>query len=285
MPTDLDDPLDRTLRAGRRLPAEADPRPGPTPDHRRRGDLARRRSDFARLPKERRFLRFVKRRLGHLFPYIPGHRATTSAYGRWRPRSPAGRPSSRISPSFCDNLRLLDSTPVPCGQSRETVKRSEFAGTPPTATAPPLPLLLGLPALPLCAPDGMPIAFELAPANVGEREVAAELLEGVDLRLHRDRRQGFAGDEFEQFVAAWRRSSCAPTAGRAGRSAPSAASANGSSRSSTPLKDQLSLERHGARTIRWSGARVALRLLALAAWVWHNRLIDQPGRHLAPYTH
>jgi hypothetical protein len=33
-----------------------------------------------------------------------------------------------ISPSFCDRLRLLDSTPVPCGQSRETVRRSEFAG-------------------------------------------------------------------------------------------------------------------------------------------------------------
>jgi ABC-type Mn2+/Zn2+ transport system permease subunit len=30
------------------------------------------------------------------------------------------------SPSWCDNIRLLDSTPVPCGASRETVKRSGF---------------------------------------------------------------------------------------------------------------------------------------------------------------
>jgi hypothetical protein len=32
------------------------------------------------------------------------------------------------SPLFCDNLRLRDSTPVPCGQSRGTAGRSELAG-------------------------------------------------------------------------------------------------------------------------------------------------------------
>jgi hypothetical protein len=29
---------------------------------------------------------------------------------------------------WCDQWRLLDATPVPCGTSRETVKRSELAG-------------------------------------------------------------------------------------------------------------------------------------------------------------
>jgi hypothetical protein len=33
----------------------------------------------------------------------------------------------------------------------------------------------------LAAPDGMPIAFELAPANVPERDVVAGLLEEVEL--------------------------------------------------------------------------------------------------------
>jgi hypothetical protein len=33
------------------------------------------------------------------------------------------------SASFGDGLRLLDSTPVPCGQSRETALRSELAGS------------------------------------------------------------------------------------------------------------------------------------------------------------
>ena len=50
-------------------------------------------------------------------------------------------------------------------------------------------------------------------------------------------------------------------------------------------KGQLTLERHGGRTHTGLAARVALRLLALAAALWHNQLIDQPGRHLAPYTH
>ena len=31
-------------------------------------------------------------------------------------------------PSWCDDLRLIDATPVPCGTSRETVKRSDLAG-------------------------------------------------------------------------------------------------------------------------------------------------------------
>jgi hypothetical protein len=32
------------------------------------------------------------------------------------------------SPSWCDQWRLLDATPVPCGTSRQTVNRSQLAG-------------------------------------------------------------------------------------------------------------------------------------------------------------
>lgn len=77
---------------------------------------------------ERRFLRFARWRLAHLFPYIPKQ----PGYNK-RLRSLAPRiclvinQLARISPSFGDRLRLLDSTPVPCGASRETVKRSELA--------------------------------------------------------------------------------------------------------------------------------------------------------------
>ena len=35
---------------------------------------------------------------------------------------------ARQSPSWHDQVRLIDATPVPCGTSRETVKRSELAG-------------------------------------------------------------------------------------------------------------------------------------------------------------
>jgi hypothetical protein len=49
-------------------------------------------------------------------------------------------------------------------------------------------------------------------------------------------------------------------------------------------KGQLALERHGARTITGVAARIALRLLALAAGLWHNWQIGQPGRQLRTLT-
>src|SRR5712691_10874765 len=78
-------------------------------------------------PNERRFLRFAKRRLGHLFPYIPGQSGFNKRLP-WRRSCCRRSRCSRLSPSFCDRLRLLDSTPVPCAASRETVKRSQLAG-------------------------------------------------------------------------------------------------------------------------------------------------------------
>jgi hypothetical protein len=51
------------------------------------------------------------------------------------------------------------------------------------------------------------------------------------------------------------------------------------------LKGQLSLERHGARTPAGLAARIAQRLLALAAGVWHNWEIGEPGRHFTAYDH
>ncbi|MGE5636015.1 MAG: IS982 family transposase, partial [Nocardioidaceae bacterium] len=51
------------------------------------------------------------------------------------------------------------------------------------------------------------------------------------------------------------------------------------------LKEQLSLERHRARTLPGVVARVAQRLLALAACLWHNQQIGDPGRHLTAYGH
>jgi hypothetical protein len=51
------------------------------------------------------------------------------------------------------------------------------------------------------------------------------------------------------------------------------------------LKGQLSLDRHGARSAESLTTRVLQRLLALAAALWHNSLIGQPGRHLTAYDH
>jgi transposase len=49
-------------------------------------------------------------------------------------------------------------------------------------------------------------------------------------------------------------------------------------------KDILTLERHGARTLHDLRARIATRLLALAACVTLNHQLHLPSRSLAPYT-
>ena len=51
------------------------------------------------------------------------------------------------------------------------------------------------------------------------------------------------------------------------------------------LKDQLSLERHGARTLSGLISRIARRLLALAATLLHNSQLGTPGRKLTAYDH
>jgi hypothetical protein len=84
---------------------------------------------FLGLPNDRKFLALARYRLGHLFPTL----IDQSGYNR-RLRALAPQIARAInyltftSPSFYDNLRLLDSTAGPCGQSRETARRSEFAG-------------------------------------------------------------------------------------------------------------------------------------------------------------
>lgn len=47
------------------------------------------------------------------------------------------------------------------------------------------------------------------------------------------------------------------------------------------LKDRLGLERHRARSLHGLRARIATKLLALAAGVWLNHYLDQPARAFA----
>lgn len=244
---------------------------------------------FLDCPNEHRFLRLARRRLGHLFPYIPGQ----SGYNK-RVRSLAPEIASLathlawLSPSFCDRLRLLDSTPVPCGQSRETVKRSQLAGHAGYGyCAAHSRYFWGFRLYLLCAPDGMPIAFELAPANAPEREVAAELLERAlqpGQTVLADK--GFAGQEFEQLVASYGCQLLRPDRKNEQLRHGSLGAVRQWIESIIQTsKGQNSLERHGARTLQGLIARIAQRLLALAAGCWHNWQTGQPGRHFTTYDH
>ncbi|MEV6350784.1 IS982 family transposase, partial [Actinoplanes sp. NPDC051851] len=52
------------------------------------------------------------------------------------------------------------------------------------------------------------------------------------------------------------------------------------------LKGQLDLELHGARTFQGIAARVAQRILAMTAAIWHNHKTGQPvTRSLIAYDH
>lgn len=246
-------------------------------------------------PKERKFLRGARRRLGHLFPYIPGQSGFNKRVRALAPEIVRVLSAlARISPSWCDNLRLVDATPVPCGQSRETVKRSEFAGHAAYGyCAAHSRHFWGFKLYLLAAPDGMPIAFELAPADVGEREVVAEMLRAVDLEGYTvigDK--GLSGVDLEELVASLGGSFLRPDRRD---EAPRFGNLGGVRQWIEAIfdhyKDQLSLERHGAHTVRGLAARVAQRLLAMGAVVWHNWKLweagelETPIRSLIAYDH
>jgi hypothetical protein len=239
---------------------------------------------------ERRWLRLVRGRLGHLFPYVLGQ----SGYNkRLRALAPSIcrvlRALVAASPSVCDRVRLLDSTPVPCAASRETVRRSELAGYAAYGwCASHSRYFWGFRLYLLCTPDGLPVDFALAPANSGEREVAAAMLERQPLApgqvLVTDK--GFAGADFQQVVARMGATLVRPDRkDEPPRHGSLAGMRQWIESIIDSLKGQLGLEHHSGRTLDGVVTRVTQRLLALAAALWFNWQLGTPGRHLTSYDH
>lgn len=109
---------------------------------------------------------------------------------------------ARDTDSWHDLLRLVDSTPVPCAASRQTVKRSDLAGHAGYGfCASRSRYCWGFRLYLICTAEGMPIIWGLANPKLDEREVTQALLQ-ADRHLIRagqvilgDKR--FADREFE----------------------------------------------------------------------------------------
>lgn len=96
-------------------------------------------------PGERHWIRYAHAHLRHLFPCIPGQ---SGYHKRLRAADPLIaamiRELALVTPTAVEALRLIDSTPVPCGMSRETARRSDLAGPAGYGYCDsPLPVLLG----------------------------------------------------------------------------------------------------------------------------------------------
>jgi len=239
-------------------------------------------------PSDRRFLRAARCQLGHLFPRLPRQdafhkrRARLAETIEWLIGVFAER-----SPGAHDDLLLLDSTPVECGRSLETARRSQLAeiagyGYSRSHSR----YFWGMRLHLACAPDGTPRAAALVSADRPEREVALTLLPralrgGETIVCDK----GYAGGEFASQVAALGATVVRPARRNEPQTGPHLAPIRQRIESVFhTCKDLLSLERHGARTPRNLFARVAVRLLALAACISLNHELGRPSRAIVDYT-
>jgi hypothetical protein len=80
---------------------------------------------------EARWLRHAGRHLGHLFPYLPGQSGYNKRLRRTGDLLPQViRAIACDTTLWSDDIWVVDSTPVECGRSRQTAKRSALGGCP-----------------------------------------------------------------------------------------------------------------------------------------------------------
>jgi Transposase DDE domain len=240
------------------------------------------------IPSDRRFLAVARKHLRHLFPRIP---AQPGYFKRRRRLAETlewliGVFASQ-SPGIESRTLLVDSTPVECARSRETVKRSALAEAADYGYCRSHSRFFwGFRLHAIFAPDGTPRALALTSPKLDEREVALKLLaripRGGGETLIGDK--GYAGRAFAAGVAELNATILRPR--RRDESGPGPNLAPIRQRIESifwTCKDLLTLERHGARTLAGLRERVVQRLLTLAAAVSLNHTLGRPSRALVDY--
>ena len=250
---------------------------------------------------ERRWLRYAGEHLADMFPTLPGQ----SGYNK-RLRKLAPTMSWLISVLGArtsigdDNVWVVDSTPVECARSRETVKRSDLAGWAEYGyCASHSRYFWGLRLHLVCTLHGLPVGWALTGAKADEREAFTDILTATPQladalasgRVHPTviGDKNYFGRDFEADLVSRGITLLRPA--RKGESP------RPGDRFFKPLrqiiesvndtlKGQLDLEHHAGRTVAGVCARIAQRVLAMTAAIWHN---DQLGltirRSLTAYDH
>ena len=244
---------------------------------------------------ERHWLRAAPTRVGHLFPRLLGQSEYNPRLKGVAPRMDAAlRWLAEQTPGSAELLRLLDGTPVGCGQSIITAKRSGLFGYAGYGYEPAHSRYYwGVKLLLLVTADGTVTGFGLAnPKLLGEREAVRQLLAHQPANrppagsaVVTDK--GLAGQETEAFFADLDLLLIRParTDEHQPRPFPNWLRQRVEAIIWT-LKRQLGLEHHGGRVPAGLWARVVQRLLALNTAIWHNWTIGAPvKRSLIAYDH
>jgi len=246
---------------------------------------------------EARWLRFAGENLRHLFPYLPqqpGYNKRLRRLGatlNWLIGMLA-----RDTSMWSDDVWVVDSTPVECGRSRQTSKRSDLAGWAEYGyCASHSRFFWGLRLHLVATLHGLPIAYMLTGAKADERQVLLDLLSD-DPHLAASRPgqiliadKNYYGAQFEASIA----DAGIQLLRRARKGEPE----RPGSRFFKPLrqcvesifdtlKGQLDLEQHAGRTPAGVLVRVLQRILAITTAIWHNDHTGQTvKRSLLAYDH
>jgi hypothetical protein len=245
---------------------------------------------------ERGWLRFAGTHLRAMFPGLPQQ----PGYNK-RLRALAATMHwligvlARDTSVWTDDVWVVDSTPVECGRSRETARRSDLAGWAEYGyCASHSRYFWGLRLHLLCTLHGLPVGFALTGAKADERSVLLDILHADPTLTDRGTQimigdKNYFGADFEATL---------PEAGiDLLRPARKGETERPGARFFRPLrqtiesinqtfKGQLDLEHHGGRTRAGVITRIWQRILALTAAIWHNDRTGQPIlRSLIPYDH
>jgi hypothetical protein len=244
---------------------------------------------------EHHWLRAARSRVGHLFPRLLGQSEYNKRLKDAAPLMEAAlRWLAEHTPDSAELLRLMDGTPVSCGQSKRTTQRSNLFGYAGYGYEPSHSRYYwGVKLMLICTADGTITGFGLAnPKLWGEREQTRQLLThqaanrpAPGTAVVTDK--GLAGQETEAFFAELELLVIRPARSDEHQPRPFPNWLRQRVEAIIwTLKRQLGLEHHGGRGPAGLWARVVQRLLALNTAIWHNWTIGAPvKRSLIAYDH